>query len=209
MGGYFGTTSRSFLTMFELTLGNWVPVTRALVESVSEWYLPILLLYQVVVTFAVIRVITGIFMHETFQVAGSDDDLMIAQRERQIKKNKQKMEHLFMEADTSGDGILSSDEFKDIVEDHRVKVWLSAMDLEVEDAQKVFDFVEKSGKSGEGVSAVDFVMGLKHLKGSARSMDLCMLMQDIRRIEQDIRLLCDNLQLHSSMQPRQLARSSA
>ena len=93
---YFGNTSKGFFTMFELTLGDWVPATRVLHDNVSEWPGPLLLLYQSVVTFAVIRVISGIFLHGTLPVAGSDDDLMGAQKERQMRKTVMKMPQLFV-----------------------------------------------------------------------------------------------------------------
>merc|ERR1719492_19677 len=38
---FFGTFTRSFLTMFELTLGNWIPPTRTVTENVNEWYMPV------------------------------------------------------------------------------------------------------------------------------------------------------------------------
>ena len=36
---YFGTFTRTFLTMFEILFANFVPSCRILVESVSEWLL--------------------------------------------------------------------------------------------------------------------------------------------------------------------------
>merc|ERR1712117_961553 len=36
---YYGTFSRTMLTMFEITLGNWMPPCRALVENVNELYM--------------------------------------------------------------------------------------------------------------------------------------------------------------------------
>jgi len=36
---FYGTFARSMLTMFEITLGNWMPPCRALVENVSEWWM--------------------------------------------------------------------------------------------------------------------------------------------------------------------------
>merc|ERR1719198_2777809 len=65
----FGTFCRSILSMFELTLGNWVPITRFLCEKASEWFTFFLLVYHCIVAFAVVTVIRGIFLHETFQVA--------------------------------------------------------------------------------------------------------------------------------------------
>jgi len=35
---YFGTFSRTFVTMYEVSVGNWAPVCRTLMEEVSEWF---------------------------------------------------------------------------------------------------------------------------------------------------------------------------
>merc|ERR1711881_203529 len=101
--------------MFEVTLGNWVPVCRTLVENVSEWYSMVFIVYKITVGFAVVKVITGVFMHETFKVASTDDELMIVNQTRQAAKFRKKM-HSFMNAcDASGDGTLDRDEFRRIV----------------------------------------------------------------------------------------------
>eukprot|EP00913_Durusdinium_trenchii_P020203 g18982.t1 len=80
---YFGTCSRAILSMFELL---------------------------VTIGFAVIGVINGVFMQETFKVAGSDDKIMMRQRERERKLHTKKMKVLFEHADESGDGILDMEE---------------------------------------------------------------------------------------------------
>merc|ERR1719321_1452192 len=56
---YFGTFTRSFLSMFEMTLANWPPVTRLLSEEVSEWLMVACLLHKLTVGFAVLGVING------------------------------------------------------------------------------------------------------------------------------------------------------
>merc|ERR1740133_409129 len=48
---YFGTFTRSFLSLFEVSLGNWAPIARLLHENVSEYFLPFILLYLSVVVF--------------------------------------------------------------------------------------------------------------------------------------------------------------
>mmetsp|Transcript_79574 Transcript_79574/g.257730 ORF Transcript_79574/g.257730 Transcript_79574/m.257730 type:complete len:371 (-) Transcript_79574:61-1173(-) len=183
---YFGTFSRSFLSMFELTLGNWIPITRTLHEKVTEWFCPIILLYQSVVVFAVIKVITGIFLHETFKVAGSDDDLMIAQKARQMRKHVQKMKLLMAEADESNDGYLSNDEFIAIAQDARAKTWLAAMELEVRDAQLVFDLIDDGDNR---LTAEELVKGIGRLKGNARSLDMFTVMQQVSELQQELRSL--------------------
>merc|ERR1719229_54353 len=87
---FYGSFSRSMLTMFEITLGNWMPPCRALVENVSEWFMLIFLTHKLVIGFSVVSVINAVFVQETFKVATSDDRimLMLKQRARKTHMNK-------------------------------------------------------------------------------------------------------------------------
>merc|ERR1740130_1431033 len=79
---YFGSFTRCLLSMFELTLANWPPVTRLLAEEVSEWFMLFCLIHKLTLGFAVIGVINGVIMQETFKVASTDDMVMVRQRKR-------------------------------------------------------------------------------------------------------------------------------
>ncbi|CAK9004091.1 unnamed protein product [Durusdinium trenchii] len=50
---YYGTFSRTFLTMFEILFANWSPPCRALVDHVSEWFSLFFLVYRCIIGFAV------------------------------------------------------------------------------------------------------------------------------------------------------------
>merc|ERR1712216_223800 len=82
---FFGTFARTMLTMFEITLGNWMPPCRALVENVSEWYMLFFVLHKLLIGFSVVGVIAGVFIQETFKVATTDDKIMVMQRERAVR----------------------------------------------------------------------------------------------------------------------------
>lgn len=43
---YFGTCTRSLLTMFEITLGNWPPVARLLQDHVHEAFVAFSILHK-------------------------------------------------------------------------------------------------------------------------------------------------------------------
>lgn len=64
---YFGTTARVMLTMFELTLANWPTAARILQENVTEWYSIFSVAYKLIVGFAAVGIINGVFMQETFK----------------------------------------------------------------------------------------------------------------------------------------------
>lgn len=167
---YFGSFTRTMVSMYEITLGNWVPITRLLFENVNQIYGPLILVYRFIVGFAMVRVITGVFLHETFKVAALDDDLMIVQKQRATAKFRQKMLALLKQADTSHDGLLQKDEFLNILENKRIKTWLSAMDLEVQDGDTLFEFMDDEGDGT--VTPLELIDGIGRLKGPARSIDV-------------------------------------
>jgi hypothetical protein len=172
---YFGSCSRATLTLFEITLGNWPPVARILQENVSEAYVIFSVGHKLTIGFAVIGVINGVFMQETFNVAASDDILMLRQKERVQKLHMRKMQALFAHADKSGDGYLDYEEFKNIVHSKQVKIWLSAQELDASDAKKLFGLMDDGDHQ---ISATELVHGAARLKGFARSMDLLHLMRE-------------------------------
>lgn len=162
--------------MFEVTMGNWMPPCRALVENVNEWFMLFFILHKLVIGFSVLAVMNGVFMQETFKVATSNDEIMILTRERAIKLHTDKMQALFEHLDDNADGSVSLDEFQACIDDPAVRKWLSAMELEVRDVDSVFRLLDTEGT--HRISAEDLVVGVSRLKGQARSIDLATLIQD-------------------------------
>eukprot|EP00811_Abedinium_folium_P028874 NODE_4505_length_1883_cov_5.449317.p1 GENE.NODE_4505_length_1883_cov_5.449317~~NODE_4505_length_1883_cov_5.449317.p1 ORF type:complete len:571 (-),score=140.50 NODE_4505_length_1883_cov_5.449317:169-1764(-) len=166
---YFGSYTRSLYTMLELTTGNFIPVTRLLTENIGEGYGAFLFIYRFIVGFAVIKVISGVFLHETFRVAASDDDLMIVQKMRATQKLAKNMKYLLCSLDRSHDGAVDRAEFLSLMSDERLKVWLMAMDVEVENVDVLFDML---ANGADLITVEGFIKGISRLRGPARSIDL-------------------------------------
>jgi hypothetical protein len=174
------------MSVFEITLGNWAPITRFLHDNVSEWFGVVVIVYHCLVSFGVVMVIRGVFLAETIQAAESNDDLMISRQMRTRTRLVTKMHKLFLEADDSGTGFVTREQFIDVVEDARVKAWLSAMGIEVSDAGIVFEMVDEGDHR---ISVHQFVDGLTRLKGAARTIDLVQVLRLVRNcvaVVQDI-----------------------
>jgi hypothetical protein len=166
---HFGTFTRSFLSMFELTLGNWVPICRTLTEYVSEYFSFVVMIYVLFVTFALIKVVTAVFIFETQKVASTDEELMIVQKDRQSQRLLANFAGVFKEIDDSGDGHINFEEFQDILQDHRVMTWLAALDLDVGHCESLFHLLD----SGDGkINFQEFLSGVNRCKGAAKSVDL-------------------------------------
>eukprot|EP00929_Paragymnodinium_shiwhaense_P023779 TRINITY_DN14806_c0_g1_i1.p1 TRINITY_DN14806_c0_g1~~TRINITY_DN14806_c0_g1_i1.p1 ORF type:complete len:579 (+),score=59.43 TRINITY_DN14806_c0_g1_i1:180-1916(+) len=178
---YFGNFTNGMFSMFELTMGNWVPISRAVVRNLGDWYMLFFIVYRTVVGFAVLRVVTAIFTAETFRVAQSDDGIMLMEKERQIRTHTTRMQQLLSEGDESQDGYLSLDEFNDLLADNRVRKWLSAQDIEVKDVALAYRLIDDSGDGR--VSTEELVRGFMRLKGTAKSIDMLTVIHAFSKVE--------------------------
>jgi len=174
---YFGTCSRCMLSMFEITLGNWPPIVRLLSEEVSEWFTPVCLLL-ITIGFAVVGVVTGVIIQETFKVAQTDDIIMLRQKKRTADVLRSKMGSLFDTLDEDGDGALEMDEFVKCCEDPNMKLWLESLDIETDDLESLFRLVD-SDQSGS-ISLEEIVERLPRIKGNARSIDVLAIRECLR-----------------------------
>jgi len=175
---YFGTFTRSMLSMFEITLGNWPPVCRLLSEKVSEWFMLLCVLHKLVIGFAVVGVINGVFIQETFKVASSDNQIMMRQKERSSNLHEMKMRQLFLEADNDQDGLVSREEWRALVSHPAVQLWLGSMDLDAADGDGLYDLILDADKDGD-LTMDELIRGVARLKGQARSYDLQMLLRQV------------------------------
>merc|ERR1711879_1033644 len=119
--------------------------------------------------FAVIAVINGCFIKETFKAVENDDLLMILSKEREKSNHNNKMMMLLEEGDDDGNGVLSVDEFCRICKTPEVNAWLGAQGLDASEASTLFNLLDvvADGK----LTIEELVRGVKNLKGPARSLD--------------------------------------
>lgn len=198
---YFGTFWRSFLSVIELTIGNWVPITRDLQEYISPWLACAVVFYRLIMEIAVLKVVTGVFLHETFRVAKTDSELMIRGKMREHKVFSDKMASLFRLIDTDGNGKLSKTEFEKAFENERAALYLGALGLDYKDTEELWRLVmQEVGRTpGEcttprgtpAVSTVDLEQAFAKIRGDARSIDVVMVLQQVSylvRSLQDLRI---------------------
>jgi len=167
---YFGSFTRCLLSMFELTLANWPPVTRLLSEELHEVYSLLCVIHKLTIGFAVIGVINGVIMQETFKVASTDDTIMLRQKKKTAEMSKTKMTKLFESLDDSGDGSLDWEEFEAVACNPEVRTWLAAQDIETDDLHTLFTLIDEDGSGS--ITAEELARRMPRIKGAARSIDL-------------------------------------
>jgi len=185
---YFGSFTRAFLTMFEITLANWPVACRVLIENVSELFIIYAVLHKMILGFAVVGIVNGIFISETFRVASVDNAVMVRQAMRRQRTHCDKMQRLFEQADKNGDGRLSKEEWIDICKDDYVQNWLFSQEIHAEDAHLLFEQLDDSNDGR--LTASELIEGTARLKGPAASMNLT---AKINRIDANLREINDEL----------------
>merc|ERR550514_249253 len=86
----FGRFSHSLITIWEITLatGSWAKTGRLLIFNVSEWYVLFFVPYVWTVSFAILRVVSALFIKETLQAAASDPEVALVEKKKKSAKDK-------------------------------------------------------------------------------------------------------------------------
>jgi hypothetical protein len=176
---YFGTFSRCALSMFEIVLGNWPPVARLLSENVSEWFTIISVIHRFAIGFAIVGVINGVILQETFKVAATDDLIMVRQKKKMAENNRSKMDGLFR-ALGSPDGTVTFTEFSKIAEDDIIKTWLQSMDVETDDLETLFKMIDLDGSGC--ISYDELATRIPRIRGPSRCIDTLALRMRVNEV---------------------------
>lgn len=177
---YYGTFTRSILTMFEIIFANWIVPCRFLMDNVSEWFSLFFLIYRCLVGFAILNVVNAVFVQQTMQLVQADVELGIRQKETQASQYTRKVRHLFDTMDVSGDGCITLQQFTDLMSDGRLRHWMNHLEIDTHDLVALFTLLD----GGEGLLDIDkFLHGACRLRGPASGMDTAMLLAATDRLE--------------------------
>eukprot|EP00927_Polykrikos_kofoidii_P062017 TRINITY_DN56842_c0_g1_i1.p1 TRINITY_DN56842_c0_g1~~TRINITY_DN56842_c0_g1_i1.p1 ORF type:complete len:631 (+),score=92.33 TRINITY_DN56842_c0_g1_i1:259-1893(+) len=176
---HWGTFTRSLVTMFELTLGNWGPPCRLLQDHVSDWWIVFFLGYKCIIGFAVVQVITSVFIQQTFKCVAVDEQVMLNEKAKATGAYLRNLESLFSKIDVSGDGFLSPEEANFCLGNKTVQTWFAALDIELAEAKCLFVALD----DGSGmISPQDFIDGIKRYRTPAKSIDCQMMRRELRQL---------------------------
>lgn len=177
---YFGSFARSYMTMFEITLapGTWGKPGRAVIHKVGSYYTFFFWVYVNLISFAIIRVIAAIFLKETLSAAARDQDIHMANINRDPKYINT-IRNIFNSMDEDGNGIITLHELHDMLTNPEIVDYLNQMGLFPHEVKGLFVLMD----DGENeISFDEFVAGVMRLKAAAKGVDLPTILYENKKI---------------------------
>ena len=188
----YGSFSRALYTMYEITYsGGWFVRVRPAVDKVSGWYAVPFLAYITLVVFAVLRVVTALFIKETLESTANDADLAIEIQRHAGSKLSRKLEVLFNAFDQNGNGTLSREEWELAMSLPSVSQYMQALDIRMLNCESLFDVLDDGDNE---VTISEFCKGLKQVKGQARALDVVFLQHATEKVFKECKAIHQKLE---------------
>lgn len=184
----FGTSSRAMLTMFQVMFSNWSQPCWLLVQNVSECYGVLFVLYRCVLGFALLKVVSSMFIAETHKICQGDSKLAALEKKRDARKHKRDLRQLFHAVDASGDGKVSWWEMQRMFENQNLLDWFQKMNLDSLLLTELFKILMKGGDQVEEghVLLDEFVAGVLRVEGGATALDVFAVTRSIQRLSAQV-----------------------
>lgn len=202
----FGTTTLSFQTMFEGTFtGRWAIYTRRLFKDISPLFALFWIPYVVCVNFALMRVIAALFLKQTLAIADQDTERRAMEKMKEKEKFAKELREIFAEADRSGDGAISRDEFEAMIRFPSVVQRFAKLDLELDEVVALFGVL--SADDGD-TDYDEFLHAALKMKSSARTIDTVQILHQTLETHRAVAELKHSMSLISQHSSRNSPRNA-
>jgi len=169
---YYGNLLLSMLTLFQCISGgdDWGVLLHPL-RGVSEVFSILFLFYISFAIFAIMNMVTGIFVDSTLASAKQDKELFLIANAREIFRDVK-------------EGGLTLQQFVAKVDEPEMQEFFKSIDVDPSQAQLLFQLVDLND-NGE-IDAEEFFAGCIRLNGAAKAIDTQVLVQEVCKISERI-----------------------
>mmetsp|Transcript_54406 Transcript_54406/g.121747 ORF Transcript_54406/g.121747 Transcript_54406/m.121747 type:complete len:569 (-) Transcript_54406:306-2012(-) len=176
---YFGSLSSSILTLYSSMSGgeDWTVYYHVL-ERLPWPYQTLFLFFVTFAVFAVVNVVTGVFVDTAIEKNQSDKELAVQEELRNKRLRMNWIRDVFSELDSSGDGTVTQEEFESQLNHEAVIAYFNTLKLDVSDAKTLFRMLDSDGS--DGVNIDEFVSGCYRLSGEATTLHTQVMQMDIK-----------------------------
>lgn len=189
---YFGTLDRSFLSLFmAMSGGNDWSVYYDAMAPLPAQYKFLFLIFISFAIFAVVNIVTGVFVESAMQSNSKDRDIIVHEEMQSKVEYLRSMREIFDDMDDDDTGSITIEEFEAKLDDERVIAYFNAMKLDVSDARVLFWLLDYD--QSQEVNIDEFLTGCYKLQGESRSLDMKLMQCEVRFLRQSFSLFSDTL----------------
>merc|ERR1712137_583320 len=175
---FWSSVVTSLITLYMAITGglDWEEMAEPL-KATGTMYYGLFLFYIAFLAFAVLNVLTGIFVDAAMSVAQKDRDNVIIEELDSKTACREGVQQVLSEIDTDHSGYIYWNEFQSTISNQDVEAFLNLLDLDAREVQTLFEMLT-SGSDGTTPTAVriqDFLEGCTKIVGTATSVDLYVL----------------------------------
>jgi len=180
LASLFGSLIIGVYTLFMGVTGgkDWGDVTDKL--QVVHWSLVLAFaLYIGVMMFAVLNIITGVFVNGAITEAQKERETKVQDEISKEKHRRKELERIFGILDVDKNGFIDIHELERAMEREDVLAVFRLIQLDVSDAWKLFRFLDRDKTFL--VNMDDFIFGCLQVSGNARHIDMAVFMDDMKK----------------------------
>jgi len=183
---YYGTVRLTMLTLFMSTTGgmDWSLAADALYPLGSFYYV-LFLFYVSIVSFAIVNLITGLFVDGAMKAAEKDRIHEMQDVRSEQEDFKEAVKTLFVEMVHDEDGILDREELTAAVQEPRMKAFMEWMQYDETEIITLFRILDKAGGS-KGVTFEFFVESCFRFGQRTKGLDLLILLDEQEKLQKKI-----------------------
>lgn len=188
----FGGIGKSLFSLFlAMTNGNaWEAIHNTL-APLPVFYSCLFVTYVAVAFFAIVNIVTGIFVENAVHIASKDREAVIAEELKNKEEFLEKLGNIFNELDVNGEKEITIEEVHGALKDGRLLAYLNALELDFTDVATLFTLLDRN-QNGT-IDLGEFLRGCMRLKGEARAFDIAKLQYQSEWLMHNMNLVMQEL----------------
>jgi hypothetical protein len=177
----FGSVEKAILTLYMASTGgdDWSAAYHVIASTGVLGSL-LYLFFIAFVQFALINIITGIFVESAMMTLSPDDMTLAQEHTRKEKDNAKKLVKLCQNVDHDQSGKLTQDQFEDGLRRKKIPMLLTLLGLQRHHVLEFFQTMAEAADDDGQVEITRFVEGCMGLKGAATNFDIQKLHAEFR-----------------------------
>jgi len=173
---YWGSLIPSMYSLFQSITGgvDWDMVARPLVENIGPEVGVLFTLYIMFTVFAMLNVVTGVFIQNVLQKSTQERD----------SNKRQHVQELFKQLDMGVENELSREEFEDQLDSKPMQEFFETIDVDISNAQCLFDLLDADDSGA--VDADEFMEGCWRIWQPSKGFQMMMIMRELKSIKANL-----------------------